>query len=182
MFPVFKQPNGGFMKTSVKVVFCMLFVATLLAASCVPQETAEIESTTPENELIGAWKLIQIEFTGPDARTITDPQPSFCIFTDKYLAIVGAMGDEPRPELSEEPTDAELAAAYRSFIANFFEYEADGNTITNHVLVSKNPNVKSGSNGTMEYKIEGNTLTITPRTNSEGPVENPLTATLERIE
>jgi hypothetical protein len=49
----FKLTNGGFMKTSAKVVSCMLFFTLLMTASCNSPQTTENKSAVPENELVG---------------------------------------------------------------------------------------------------------------------------------
>jgi len=170
------------MKSSVQVVACMFFVIALLAVSCGSPQPTETEAVAPENPLVGVWKIVEVDLTAtPEGQIVTDPEPGFCVITDKHMA-VGAVVGGPRPELPEEPTGAQLALAYNGFFANFAEYEVDGNIMTTHLLVNSNPNAKPGGVGTLEYKLEGVNLTITPKTNPEGPVENPMVVKFVRVE
>jgi hypothetical protein len=174
------------MKTSVKIIACMLFVFALLAVSCGSPQTEEAvvapEEATASNPLVGVWKITEITGTGPEAETITDPQPGFFIFTKKYLSNVGVSSNTPRPELPENPTDAQLLEAWRPFDAGVGTYEVDGNTMTTHSLVTKNPNRKPSDFWSGEFRIEGDDLFITGKANQDGPIENPYTLKLVRVE
>src|SRR5438105_717926 len=66
--------------------------------------------------LKGVWRVVEIRYTGPNARTITTPQPWLVIFTDKHVASVGVSSDTARQLLPapDERTDKQLADAYRS--------------------------------------------------------------------
>jgi|GEM_PF-1555725 len=173
------------MKTSITIVACMFFAIALLSVSCGSQQTEEVavepEEVAAENPLIGVWKITEVTFTAPDSQPVTDPQPGYAILSDKHMA-VGTVIGESRPELPEEPTDAQLAAAYNSFFANFATYEVEGNIMTTHLLVNSSPNAKPGDTGTLEYQLEGDILTITPKTNAQGPIENPYTVKFARVE
>ena len=172
------------MKKSITIVFCMFFVIALLAVSCGSPKTEEAvvepEAVTPENELIGVWKLTEVTLTGPEAQTITDPLPGIAILSEDYVSYTGIM--TPRPELPEDATDAQVAAAFRSFDAFVSKYEINGNIITATAVVNLNPNVKEGDSSTMEYEIEGDDCIMTQKTDSTGPVENPYTLKFTRIE
>jgi hypothetical protein len=170
------------MKTSIKIVACIVFLVALLVLSCGSPQPTETEPIAPESELVGVWKIIEVDLTGPEARTITDPQPGFAVFTKKYMSIVGITGDTPRPQLPENPTDAQLLEAWRPFAASFGTYEVNGNTITSHALVAKTPNLKPDDFMTLEYKMEGENLFFTPKANQDGPIENPYTIKFERVE
>ena len=69
------------------------------------------------------------------------------------------------------------------FTANGGTYEVKGNTLTNHPSIAKNPTVMaSGATNTFSFKMDGKTLTLTSVTNTQGPVANPTTWTLTRVE
>ena len=174
------------MKTSITIIACMLTAIALLAVSCGAPQTEEavvaLDEATASNPLVGVWKIIEVDLTGPEARTITDPQPGFVIFTKKHMSIVGITGDAPRLALPENPTDAQLLETWRPFAASFGTYEVNGNTITSHALVAKDPNIKPDGFMTLVYKIEGDSLSITQKANQDGPIENPYTVKLVRIE
>ena len=69
--------------------------------------------------------------------------------------------DTPRPQLPENPTDAQLVEAYEPFMANVGTYEINGDTITFNYLISKHPNSNPDNLMTSEYKIEGDNLFTT---------------------
>ena len=128
--------------------------ALLLTSSIAP---AQQKPTS----LTGAWEVTKIQMTGPNARTVTDPQPGLYLFTDKYFSIMMAMGDHPRPihpTLPEVPkaTAQEILAVYGPYVANTGTYEINGRTLIMHPIVSKNPELMGGSilepyhNGTTE--------------------------------
>jgi hypothetical protein len=71
MISKLKLSSGGFMKTSVKLVSCLLFFTLLMTISCSSPQTTETKSVAPENELVGVWKVAEVTFTGPEAKTIT---------------------------------------------------------------------------------------------------------------
>ena len=170
------------MKTSIAIAFCTFFVIALLAVSCGSPQSTETESVAPENPLVGVWKLVQMDFTGPEARTVPDPQPGIGIFTERYVTFMAVTRDTPRAELPENPTDAQLAEAFNSFLAGVSTYEAQENTITLHPVINKDPNTKPSDTMTMEYQLEGDTLSITPKGTPEGPIENPYSAKFIRVE
>lgn len=168
------------MNTSVKVIACMVFLIVLLALSCGSPQTTENERVLLHGEWVGVWKVAEITVTGPEAQTITDPLPGIAIITDKHVSYTGATA--PRVELPEDATDAQLAAAFKSFNAVVSKYEVDGSTITAYPIANINPNVKQGDSGTMEYKLEEGNLFITMKTDMNGPIENPYTLKFVRIE
>ena len=150
------------MKPSVKILACLVFIIALLAVSCGSPQSIESEPEVPENELIGVWKVVEVNITGSDAQTITDPQqPGILIFTIKYRSFMAINRDTPRPQLPENPTDAQLVEAYGPFMANVGTYEVNGNTITFNYLISKHPNSNPDNLMTNEYKIEGDNLFTT---------------------
>ena len=172
------------MKTSVKIVACMFFVIALLALGCESQQTDEAvvepEEATVGNELIGVWKIAEITFADPQTPAVTEPETGIAIFTEKYVSYTGASA--PRVELPEDPTDAQLAAAFKSFMAMVSSYEVEGNIITGYPVVGLNPNVTQDDVGTMEYKLEEGNLFITPKVQNGIAPENPYTVKLSRLE
>jgi hypothetical protein len=162
------RPKGGSMKTSVKVFTCIAFLIALLAVSCGSTQTTEGENTAvenepaaPENELIGVWKFTAAEVFGENAETITDIRPSILIFTPKYFSWIDVHG-EHAPDLTEEPTDAQLAAAYNQLTAMAGTYEVEGSSITAPIIVSANPNEMSGNEVyNISYRFEGDILVFT---------------------
>jgi hypothetical protein len=177
----FKISNGGFMKTSVKLVSCLLLFILLMTISCSSPQTTENKSVAPENELVGVWKLTEVILTGPDARTITVTTPNLLIYTKKHFSYIEVAG--PRPDLPQKgATDAQKVAAWTPFDAFAGTYEVNGTTSTAHSIVSKDPSgMVQGNFGTGEFKIEGNILILTVKA-ANPPLANPYTAKFVRVE
>ena len=161
------------MKTSVKIVACIVSFAFLLA---VPSAMAQAD------KLIGVWKSIEFVQTSPNAVTITNVQPQIAIFTKKYMMVMGNRSSSPRPELPENATDAQKVAAWEPLIAESCEYEADDTKIACKALVLKNPNVKPGDVMTFEYRFEGEYLIQIFRDIEETPRTRSFTLKYMRLE
>ncbi len=161
------------MKPYVKIVICIVCLSFLVTILFV---------LARNNKLIGVWKVTAVTLTGPNSQVITDPQPSICIFTKKYMSLVGVRVGEPRPELPEKPNVDQLVAAWQSLAASVSTYLVEENIITIHPIVGKSPNIKPGDFGTLEYKFEGDNLLVTPKTDQDGPIEDPYTLEFTRVE
>jgi len=160
------------MKTSLKVIACMAALAVFVA----------VQSAAAQGKLQGVWKLTEVAFTGPNARTITPVEPGIWIITTKHIGFVAITGEKPRPELPQrDATDAQKVATWGPLQAMVGAYEVKGTTITAHPIVGKNP-AKPGRFTTLDFKIEGNTLLTTPKTNQDGPIANPYTLKMIRLE
>jgi hypothetical protein len=131
--------------------------AVLLTSGIAPAQ----QKSTP---LTGAWQVTEVKMTGPNARTITNPQPGLYLFTGKYFSIMMVTGDHPRPihpTLPEVPkaTAQEILGVYGPYVANTGTYEVKGDTLIMHPMVSKNPELMGGS-VTYSFKVQGNSLTL----------------------
>jgi hypothetical protein len=135
--------------------------------------------------LEGAWKVMEQTTTGPNGTTNKNPQPGLIIFTGKYFSILMVNGDKPRAELPQDlntATAEQFRDAWR-FIANTGTYEIKGDELTTHLIVAKNPRAMLNvSFDTFTFKVKGNMLTLTRTGNSDGPVTNPPTVQLIRVE
>jgi len=160
-----------------KLYACFLALSLVAATA-----SAKIKSTA----LTGTWKVTSVKTTGPNARTVTSPQPGLYVFTGTHYSIMTINSDQPRPLLPTDLTKAtadELRAVYGPFTANSGTYEASGANVTFKPEVAKNPPVMApGATNVSSFKIEGNTLTLTSVRNQDGPVANPTTTTLTRVE
>ena len=107
------------------------------------------------------------------------------IMTAKYYSRVESHGDRPRPTVANPATATadELRASWGPFYAEAGSYQvSDGNVLTMHSVVSKNPvAMAAGSATTYTYKAEGDTLWLTQQRDLRGPVANPITITLVRV-
>ncbi len=143
------------MKTSVRVVACLLSLSVL---ATVPSVMAQAD------KLIGVWKVTEVKYPQTDymdAQTVVDPQSRLWIFTKKHYSQMEVTGDKPRADLPKEPTDAQIAAAYRQFLANSGTYEVKGSTITRLPIVAKGPNLTNSPRpGSFEFRFEGDSLII----------------------
>jgi Lipocalin-like domain len=162
------------MKT--KLYACFVAMALLTGTA-----DAKMKSTS----LTGTWKITAAKITGPNARTITNPQPGLYIFTGTHYSITLVNSDEPRtaPPSLTNATAPELLATFQAFTANAGTYEISGANLTTRPEVAKNPGMMAqGSTVVSSFKIQGNTLTLTNVSNPNGPVANPTTLTLTRLE
>ena len=162
------------MKTSLKVIACMAALAVLMVAL----------SASAQGKLQGVWKITEIAITGPKPLTITNPQPSLMIFTEKYFSTTYVTSDQPRPDQPlEKATDAQKLAVWTSFMAFAGTYEVKGTSMTIHSAVAKNPeDMKPGNLSIFDFIIERNTLFLTFKATKEGPRTNPMTFKMVRVE
>ena len=154
-------------------------VVSLLGVSVVGQ------SRSPSIQ--GVWKVTQVKTTGANPQTVANPQPGLYFFTKSHYAIMTVGSDKPRPDVPLGQTNTmtadQLRAAWGPFTANAGTYELAGDTLTTKAIVAKNEGVmKSGNFRTSVVKLEGQTLTITSKASDSGPVQNPTTTTLTRVE
>ena len=135
----------------------------------------------------GVWRITEVTTTGPNASTNKSPQPSLYIFTAKHYSLIRINGTTARPDMpqgqQEKATAAQLLAVWGPLTAQSGTYEVAGGKLTTRPLVAKNTfAMASGAFSTSSYKLDGKTLTITAERNAAGPVANPTTWTLTRIE
>ena len=132
----------------------------------------------------GVWRAAEIRYTGPNARTVSDPQPWFVIFTDKHLASIGVTSDAARRELppADKQTDKDLADAFRGLQAYAATYDVSGGEFTRTHIVAASPNAMR-SVATTSFKCDGNdVLWWTQSRGAAGPIANPTTWKFVRVE
>lgn len=136
----------------------------------------------------GVWEAVQVTMTGPSPRTITIPEPraNVTILTAKHYSRVEVHAEGPRPPIADvaSATADELRAAWGPFFGEAGTYEiTGGNTITMRPVVAKNPAAMApGAFTTHTFRLQGDTLWVTDQRNQNGPIANPVTAKLVRIE
>jgi hypothetical protein len=142
-----------------------------------------------QSSIQGVWQITQVTTTGPNASTNSSPQPSQYIFTPKHYSIVRVNGTNARPDLTRDQEQsasaAQLLAVYGfdAFSAQSGTYEvAEGKLTTRAIAARNNGAMASGAFSTAAYTVDGKTLTITQERNTAGPVANPTTWKLTRIE
>jgi hypothetical protein len=155
----------------------MRVVKTTIACMVLTFVVVSIMAMAQSSKLEGVWKLE----ADPSSGAATKAFPSLFILSKRYYSQMYVPPD--RPMLPENPTDAQRLAALRGVTANAGTYEVNGTTITIHPTVALSPNVMApGTFQTYEFRIEGNMLTVTTKANQNGPVVNPPTFKLVRLE
>ena len=77
----------------------------------------------------------------------------------------------------------ELQAEWGPFAANAGTYEVSGTTVTLHAVVAKNPGAQSKGNFTkLTFKLDGDTLWLTPIETEARQIPNPVTSKYLRVE
>ena len=142
-----------------------------------------------QSSIQGVWQITQVTTTGPNASTNSSPQPSQYIFTPKHYSIVRVNGTNARPDLTRDQEQsasaAQLLAVYGfdALSAQSGTYEVAGGKLTTRSIAARNNGaMASGAFSTAAYTVDGKTLTITQDRNTAGPVANPTTWKLTRIE
>lgn len=146
-----------------------------------------VRDAKPES-VQGVWEAVQVTMTGPSPRTITIPEPraNLTILTARHYSRVEVHAEGPRSALKDvaSATADELRAAWGPFFGEAGTYEiTDGTTITMRPLAAKNPAAMApGAFSTHTFRLQGDTLWVTDQRNQSGPIPNPVTAKLVRVE
>ena len=116
-----------------------------------------------QSPLEGAWVLENTQDAKGNADT--EPLPGLWLFTMNHYSMMFVTGDKPRALPDENnPSDAQLLKAYRSFTANSGRYELKGNQVIMHPYVAKSPNFMAGwpqTTITFSFVRDGDSLTVT---------------------
>jgi hypothetical protein len=133
--------------------------------------------------LEGAWRVVEVEVTGPGARTVESPQPGLLLFTGRYYSYTFVTSDTPRPALPPGPATAEdLAMLWNPFTANAGTFEVSGSTMTRRPIVAKSPDAMApGVFNQYSFRLSADTLWMTTTATEGGPVRNPSTVRYLRV-
>jgi hypothetical protein len=144
---------------------------------------ATLMSRSPSIE--GVWRATEVKMTGPGARTISPLQPNLAIITAKHYSRLEIHADA-RPSLTDaaKATAEELRQVWGPVVAEAGSYETSrGNVLTLHAVVAKNPaTMEAGSFTSYGYRLAGDTLWLTLQRDQRGPVTNPPTIKLTRVD
>lgn len=139
--------------------------------------------------LQGVWQAVEITIPGPAKQTMTitipEPRPNLVMFTARHYSRVQVEAEGPRPVIADatKASAEELRAAWAPFYAEAGTYEVSGNVITMRPLAAKNPAAMApGAYTTWSFTVESDTLRATAQQNQNGPVANPPTIKLVRVE
>lgn len=165
------------MKTSLKVIVCMAALAVLML----------VQFASAQGKLEGVWRVTEVTFTGANAVkvTVTPEHPNLFIITKKHFSFINiATTTSTRPDLPQQnATDAQKVATWTPVVAWAGTYEVNGSIVTARNTVAKNPSeMVPGNFVTNEFKIEGDTIIFTPKTNQDGPIANPVITKFVRVE
>jgi hypothetical protein len=135
----------------------------VLIAAMLP--SAQVEQQPARAGLRGVWKVTEVSVRSPGEEwTRSAPAASLYIFTEKHYSYTFAIGTGPRRLFAGDPnnpTDAEKAGAYDSFVAAAGTYVLSGSTLTLTATLHKNPNEMTGDPLTYTIAIDGDTLRMT---------------------
>lgn len=161
--------------------FAVLSIVAVIAG-------ASVAAQSKRDSLQGVWQAVEVTVPGPEARTITipEPRPNLIIFTARHYSRVEIHAEGPRPapaDLTKASAD-ELRAVWGPFVGEAGTYEVtNGNVLTMRPLVAKNPAAMApGAFVSYVYKLDGNTLWVTFQKNQDGPIVSPVTIKAVRVE
>jgi hypothetical protein len=160
-------------------------VLVLLIAGLLTTQGIAGEPKSPS--LQGVWQAVEVTIPGPVKRTITvpEPRPNLTMITARHYSRVQVEAEGARPAVADltKASAEDLRAAWGPFYAEAGTYEVTGNVITLRPVAAKNPAAMTpGAFTTWSFTLESNTLRVTAQRNQNGPLADPPTITLVRVE
>ena len=148
---------------------------------------AAIAGQSRRSPIEGVWQAVEVNLTGPGARTITiaEPRPNLMIATGTHYARVEVQAEGPRPVIADiaKASADELRAVWGPFVGEAGTYDVSGSTLTMRPIAAKNPAAMvTGAFITYALRTEGNVLWVTQQRNQNGPFPNPATIKAVRVE
>ena len=157
---------------------------SILAVAAVASTMAFVNTRGPAS-IEGVWRPAEVTLGGPEARTITVIQPNLDIITAKHYSRVEIHAEGPRPSVADatKATAEELRQAWGPVTAEAGSYALAGNEVTMYPVVAKNPaSMAPGVFATYRYRVAGDSQWLTVQRDQRGPVTNPPTIKLVRVE
>ena len=146
--------GGQHRKGPVKIAMKLLVLLGICSSTLLAQSSGR-------PTLEGVWKVTEIVVTGAGAYSVSTPEPSLFIFAPTHYSLMWVPGDRPRTfYVAEVPTNEEKLAAFDSLTGSAGRYEVSGSTVTFRPIVGKSPNFTSGAFIKEQFRIEGNTMTL----------------------
>jgi len=142
-------------------------------------------AATSASPLEGAWVVTSLQSS--DGTAIDPAGPGQFIFLDGRYSAVYTVGvtERRKSEKAFDPTEEEMVEQHETIIVNSGTYQVEGNELTLRPLVAKSPEYIGGSS-TMEFSVDGDTLTTKIRQltsvngiSPEGAIDS--TMTLHRV-
>jgi hypothetical protein len=161
------------------------YVLALIVPALLTSHAIAGPATSPSIQ--GAWQAVELTFPRPTPRTIVvpEPRPNLMVITLKYYSRVQVEAAGPRTPIADvaKATADELRATWGPLGAEAGTYEVTGNLITMRPIAAKNPAAMApGAFTTWSYWLDGNTLWVTADRNQNGPIADPVTVKLVRVE
>jgi len=149
--------------------------------------SGSIAGQTKSPSIQGVWQAVEVTIPGHTKRTIPilEPRPNLTVITARHYSRVQVEAEGARPSVADvtKASADELRAAWGPFYAEAGTYEVSGNLITLRAVAAKNPAAMTpGAFTTWSFTMEGNTLLVTVERNQNGPIADPVTVTLRRVE
>jgi hypothetical protein len=168
----------------VKKSFVVLFSVALFA---VVFTAAGIAGQSTRKSLQGVWQTVEVHVTGPGARTITipEPRPNLLIMTARHYSRVAVQAERPRPVLADlaKASADDLRTVWGPFAGEAGTYEVIRDVITMRPIAAKNPAAMiRGAFTAYTFRMDGDTMWITEQRNQNGPLLNPVTVKVVRVE
>jgi hypothetical protein len=166
--------------SSVIVLWMLLLSASTQVQSAPPSPRTEVR--LPAQALLGAWKLISIDYAspqGPAADDVFGPSPTGLIIYDRsgWMSVQIVTANRPMMERPESrtsgvvtPEQAQLsAAAFNSYYAYFGKWDFDERTatVTHHLESSLLP-WETGVTLHRQASLDGERLTLVARYSRHG--------------
>jgi hypothetical protein len=161
-------------------------VLVLLIAGLLVSEGVAGEPKSPS--LQGVWQAVAVTMPGPVKQTIRVPEPraNLTMITARHFSRMQVEGEgAARPAVADvtKASADDVRAAWGPFYAEAGTYEITGHVITLKPIVAKNAAaMMPGAFTAWSFTLEGNTLRVTAAENQNGPIANPPTITLVRVE
>ena len=136
-------------------------------------------------DVAGAWRLDEATVPGAGGKTAKFGNPNIYLFTKGHFSIIRIEGDKPRSTESwTTMTPEQVIDTYvKQFTASGGTYEMKGNTLTMKTTIAKNPNIMTrGDWISYAVKINARSMTLTATATNEGPIKNPMSMTLTRLD
>lgn len=161
------------------VIWCGALIVAMVSGTSAVRSAAESNATFQ-----GVWRTIEVVVSGAPARTFT-PGATLAIFHGRHYSRVEVHAEQPRTPVAD-PSSAsadQLRAVWGPFVGEAGTFEVKGDEITMQATVSKNPSAMTkGAISVYAFRRDGDTLTLTQVRTPAGPVANPITVKLTRVE
>ena len=135
--------------------------------------------------LDGVWQAVEVIHSGPAGPMTFKPGPNLTIFSRKHYSRIDVQTEKTRPVFPSiaDATADQLREVWGPLVAEAGTYEVNDNLITLRPIVAKNPAAMApGVAIVYSFKMEGDKLTLRAQRDLNGPVANPFTVVLARVD